>query len=176
MIVTPYSRRIRLFGGLTVLALIATYIHIRPTWRERSYEYAREFSETVSSYFGGDAVNNTLYLPGNEGMVAQYHNFSSPCASFPNTDGILLVMKTGATEAFDKVPTHLLTTLQCLPDFLLFSDMVRSSNSKSPSFISPKDTANKPKGATNRQIPHLRRSRRCRRDHQSPQRRIRPLP
>jgi hypothetical protein len=126
MIVTPYSRRLRLFGAFTVIALIATYIHIRPTWRERSYEYAREFSEKVSNLFVGEAVNNTLYLPGNEGMVAQYHNFSNPCANFPNTDNIQLIMKTGATEAFDKVPTHLLTTLQCLPDFLIFSDMVRT--------------------------------------------------
>ncbi|KAI5462533.1 family 31 glycosyltransferase [Mariannaea sp. PMI_226] len=32
-------------------------------------------------------------------------------------------MKTGATEAFEKLPTHLLTALQCVDDFLLFSDM-----------------------------------------------------
>ncbi|KAJ2898545.1 hypothetical protein MKZ38_003836 [Zalerion maritima] len=53
---------------------------------------------------------------------------ASPCAGFPNKsdmEGILLVMKTGATEAFDKLPTQLLTSLQCFEpqDFLLFSDM-----------------------------------------------------
>ncbi|OTB16748.1 glycosyltransferase family 31 protein [Daldinia sp. EC12] len=56
-------------------------------------------------------------------MVDQYYNSSNPCANFPDTDGILLVMKTGATETFDKMPVHLLTTMTCLPDFLIFSDM-----------------------------------------------------
>ncbi|EQK99937.1 glycosyltransferase family 31 [Ophiocordyceps sinensis CO18] len=32
-------------------------------------------------------------------------------------------MKTGASESYDKLPAHLLTSLQCLPDFLLFSDL-----------------------------------------------------
>ncbi|KAI0134219.1 hypothetical protein BJ170DRAFT_190808 [Xylariales sp. AK1849] len=124
MIVAPHSRRLRLFGAFTVLCLLATYVHILPAWTERSFVYAHEFSGAVSRYLGGGAVyNNTLYQAGNEETVVKYHNFSSPCSDFPNTDGVLLVMKTGATEAFDKVPAHLLTTLQCLPDFLIFSDM-----------------------------------------------------
>jgi hypothetical protein len=45
------------------------------------------------------------------------------CESFPDTSGILLVMKTGATESYDKLPTQLITMLKCLPDFLIFSDM-----------------------------------------------------
>ncbi|KAI1850758.1 hypothetical protein JX266_004040 [Neoarthrinium moseri] len=124
MLASPHSRRLRLFGGFTVLAIIATYIHIRPSWRQTTYEYAADLSSSVSNYFGREQVyNNTLYQQGTEGTVVQYHNFSNPCANFPDTDGVLLVMKTGATEAFDKVPTHLLTSLQCLPDFLIFSDM-----------------------------------------------------
>ncbi|KAK8114968.1 hypothetical protein PG999_007037 [Apiospora kogelbergensis] len=123
MIISAYSRRLRLFGGFTVVALLTTYIHLRPQWKERSYEYAHTFYDSASTLLNGQDYNNTLYQPGNEGMVSQYHNFSSPCDSFPNSDGIVLVMKTGATEAFDRIPTQLLTTLQCLPDFLLFSDM-----------------------------------------------------
>jgi hypothetical protein len=45
------------------------------------------------------------------------------CAQFPDTSKILLVMKTGASESFSKVPTQLITTLKCLPEFLIFSDM-----------------------------------------------------
>ncbi|ORY59501.1 uncharacterized protein BCR38DRAFT_58439 [Pseudomassariella vexata] len=125
MIVTPYSssRRLRLFGGIIVLALLATYVHIRPSWSQRPFRYALGYYDTVSSYFHFPIINNTLYQQGNEGLVSQYHNFSEPCTGFPDTDGILLVMKTGATEAFERLPTQLLTTLQCLPDFLLFSDM-----------------------------------------------------
>jgi hypothetical protein len=32
-------------------------------------------------------------------------------------------MKTGASEAFSKVPAQLITNLKCLPEFLIFSDM-----------------------------------------------------
>lgn len=45
------------------------------------------------------------------------------CHSFPDTTGIQLVMKTGATEAFGKVPAQLMTVLRCLPEFLIFSDL-----------------------------------------------------
>ncbi|KAI1085139.1 glycosyltransferase family 31 protein [Whalleya microplaca] len=123
MIVSPNSRRLRVFGGIAVLALTATYIHIRPRLGEAPFEYARDYYETVTHYFNNPVYNNTLYNDSNEQLVHQLYNSSTPCANFPNTDGILLVMKTGATEAFDRVPTHLLTTLSCLPDFLMFSDM-----------------------------------------------------
>lgn len=45
------------------------------------------------------------------------------CAGFPDTSNILLIMKTGATESYDKLPVQLMTALKCLPDFLLFSDL-----------------------------------------------------
>lgn len=55
-------------------------------------------------------------------------NWTGVCEGFPNTDGIMLVMKTGATEAFTKLPAHLLTSLQCLDDYLLFSDLVSNQS------------------------------------------------
>lgn len=46
------------------------------------------------------------------------------CQHFPkDTSDIMLVMKTGATAAFNRLPVHLMTTLRCVDDFLLFSDM-----------------------------------------------------
>ena len=45
------------------------------------------------------------------------------CEGFPVTNDILVVMKTGATEAYDKLPIHFLTTLACNNDTILFSDM-----------------------------------------------------
>ena len=45
------------------------------------------------------------------------------CENFPNTDDILLIMKTGATEAYDKLPIHFVTTLLCNNDTIYFSDM-----------------------------------------------------
>ena len=48
------------------------------------------------------------------------------CTYFPNTSNVLLVMKTGASESYSKVPTQLATHLKCLPDFLFFSDMAQN--------------------------------------------------
>ena len=48
---------------------------------------------------------------------------SGSCDGFPDTKDILVVMKTGATEAYDKLPIHFMTTLSCVNDSILFSDM-----------------------------------------------------
>ena len=45
------------------------------------------------------------------------------CETFPDTSKVLLGMKTGASEAFARVPTQLMTVLKCLPDYLISSDM-----------------------------------------------------
>lgn len=45
------------------------------------------------------------------------------CASFPDTSNILVIVKTGATESYARIPTQLVTVLRCLPDFLIFSDL-----------------------------------------------------
>lgn len=78
----------------------------------------------LATYFESGVYNNTLYQNGTEAAVHEHWNFSQPCQGFPNTEDVMVVMKTGATEAFEKMPTQLLTSLQCLPDFLLFSDLV----------------------------------------------------
>ncbi|KAH7149523.1 hypothetical protein B0J13DRAFT_621378 [Dactylonectria estremocensis] len=59
----------------------------------------------------------------NHGLSVYPESRTSPCDGFPSMDGIMLVMKTGATEAFTKLPTQLLTGLQCIDDFLIFSDL-----------------------------------------------------
>ena len=46
-----------------------------------------------------------------------------PCYGFPDTSDILVVMKTGATEAYEKLPIHFMSTLKCANDSLLVSDM-----------------------------------------------------
>lgn len=49
------------------------------------------------------------------------------CAHFPDTSNVLILMKTGASEAYSRLPVHLLTMLKCLPNnFLLFSDMAEN--------------------------------------------------
>lgn len=127
----PWARNILTSRGWRTIGIIGfTLLLIIPLYQlsdRTSAGYYKDYiSNHVSSFFDDTGVyNNTLYQDGNQATVHPTWNFSTPCEGFPNTDNILLVMKTGATEAFDKLPTQLLTSMQCLPDFLLFSDLVR---------------------------------------------------
>lgn len=121
--VSVRSGKIAILVALMLLLLIPLY-----QLSDNSPTYYKDYLvDHISKYLDHNSTtqvyNNTLYQEGTETAVHKQLNVSSPCDGFPNMDGIQLVMKTGATEAFDKVPTQLLTNLQCVPDFLLFSDL-----------------------------------------------------
>jgi len=46
------------------------------------------------------------------------------CVGFPRVDNIAIILKTGASESFNKIPTQLLTNMRCVSggDFMIFSD------------------------------------------------------
>ncbi|KAL2002730.1 hypothetical protein VTN02DRAFT_6113 [Thermoascus thermophilus] len=44
------------------------------------------------------------------------------CRPVPGMEDVLVVIKTGVTEALDKVPVHYRTTLRCVPHYVIFSD------------------------------------------------------
>jgi hypothetical protein len=45
------------------------------------------------------------------------------CPSMPGLDRIVITVKTGATEALDRIPTLMATSLRCAPNVYVFSDM-----------------------------------------------------
>lgn len=44
------------------------------------------------------------------------------CPPLPGMEDVLVVMKTGVTEAKEKVPVHFQTTLRCVPNYVIYSD------------------------------------------------------
>jgi hypothetical protein len=50
------------------------------------------------------------------------------CARFAPAQEMLVVIKTGATEIHQKLPVHFQTTLQCIPHFVIYSDMPEEIN------------------------------------------------
>jgi hypothetical protein len=44
----------------------------------------------------------------------------------PGADKVMVLLKTGATELYQKLPTHFMTTLRCTPHYLLYSDLSQS--------------------------------------------------
>ncbi|OJJ33446.1 hypothetical protein ASPWEDRAFT_174852 [Aspergillus wentii DTO 134E9] len=47
---------------------------------------------------------------------------SFECPHLPGLEDVLVVLKTGVTEALEKVPVHFNTTLRCIPHYVVFSD------------------------------------------------------
>jgi hypothetical protein len=47
---------------------------------------------------------------------------TTDCPDLPGLNDIFIILKTGVTEARDKVPIHLETTLRCIPNYIIFSD------------------------------------------------------
>ncbi|CZT14393.1 uncharacterized protein RCC_00370 [Ramularia collo-cygni] len=45
------------------------------------------------------------------------------CRNLPGADKIMVMLKTGATEIYSKLPTHLLTTFTCIPNYKIYSDL-----------------------------------------------------
>jgi hypothetical protein len=60
-----------------------------------------------------------------DSLPAETASISSrpPCFDLPGASDVLLVLKTGATEIYEKLPAHFLTTFQCTSDFLIYSDL-----------------------------------------------------
>lgn len=48
---------------------------------------------------------------------------STDCRGLPGASDTLVILKTGATEIYEKLPAHFVTTLRCSTDYLIFSDV-----------------------------------------------------
>lgn len=57
------------------------------------------------------------------GSSDDFQHTDRRCHAVPDPGNILFIVKTGATEIYEKLPTQLLTTLGCARDFLIFSDL-----------------------------------------------------
>lgn len=106
-----------IFVGIFVLILLGTSRHLGQWSIDESY---RRLPPSHDDWVNDQADNRTTSWTDDD---LPFRPHDPACDSFPDTSDILLVMKTGASEAYDRIPTQLMTMLKCLPDFLLFSDM-----------------------------------------------------
>lgn len=55
--------------------------------------------------------------------VASKYELSDPlCADLDGIDDLAIILKTGSTEIYEKLPIHLITTFKCVHDHLVYSD------------------------------------------------------
>ncbi|KAH7320073.1 hypothetical protein B0I35DRAFT_227756 [Stachybotrys elegans] len=104
-------------GGRLSLDKGSPSIHAQPSHVKSSSSSSPSSSSSSSQSSSQPSSSSPPVAP-----VSQ--SASDPlCADFPDTSNILLIMKTGASESFSKVPTQALTNLRCLPEYLVFGDM-----------------------------------------------------
>ncbi|PHH66911.1 hypothetical protein CDD81_5263 [Ophiocordyceps australis] len=127
MAFSPWMARVRRMRSwpLLLLALYCTIIMVLPLQRIRDEgsgegEAVPRDRQVVEQKVR--LTRNSLYGRGMEAHVHQEWDFDRPCSRMPDTDDVLFVLKTGTSEAFDKLPTQLLGSVQCLSDVLIFSD------------------------------------------------------
>ncbi|KAF2863041.1 glycosyltransferase family 31 protein, partial [Piedraia hortae CBS 480.64] len=113
---TLFSARGGAFTRLALLAGILLLLFVyRDAWLPRSPAYQRASAPKPLK-----AVHNQ----------SSHHNESlatepNECLNLPGADKVLVMVKTGATELYQKLPIHFVTTLTCIPHFMLFSDLAQ---------------------------------------------------
>lgn len=139
------NARVKIVIGATIFALITLIITFRPgsedtAWQPTQGEDAPPLQ--IDTSVGPTIPSSTVPIPSSVPIPGSSDPKSEDeedkdkdrdkdkdkdeewqCKDFPDTSDILLVLKTGATEAYDKLPIHFLTTLRCIKDYILFSDM-----------------------------------------------------
>ncbi|KAJ5166003.1 hypothetical protein N7492_006299 [Penicillium capsulatum] len=104
--VTLPARYGRWMPILAPMALLVLIIHLNSSFGTDSAEFTAETEFNTKHAQGGKFVP----IP------------PAPCPSLPGIDDVLVVVKTGITEAREKVPVHVRTTLRCIPHKLVVSD------------------------------------------------------
>jgi hypothetical protein len=122
----PMRKSTVIIAVVTVSILVLLYTSRITTWSgfdEPFYHRDPHKSHQAPQGDRGDRNSSQCDWTGAPPPAAPVPSADPACEGFPDTSKVLLVMKTGASEAYARVPTQLMTMLRCLPDFLIFSDM-----------------------------------------------------
>ncbi|KAK7521299.1 uncharacterized protein IWZ02DRAFT_284189 [Phyllosticta citriasiana] len=110
-----------LVTAATLLVLIVTWQHLG-LLRQNSFGSEQFVPETVrlDQDFGEPPH---IDVPSGSQVSRPPPDGNLPCKGLEGADDVFVVLKTGATEAHEKVPIHLDTTLRCIPNYAIFSDL-----------------------------------------------------
>ncbi|ODM18527.1 hypothetical protein SI65_06399 [Aspergillus cristatus] len=120
--ITPrlYRRRITWVASLVALFLLYHFFSLRSDLDAPAVAARTKTSQNANTSPNANANSNTNQKSNaNNGEKEQDRPI---CPPLPGMEDILVVLKTGVTEALDKVPVHFQTTLRCVPNYVVFSD------------------------------------------------------
>ena len=103
-----------------------SHLHAQPD--QASHYESESNTQDKSSSSSSTTTTTTTTFPVHH---ATNNNTSPPdepesCLSVPGADNVLIMLKTGATELYQKLPTHFMTTFTCVPHFMIFSDLAQN--------------------------------------------------
>ena len=101
------------------LVLLTVYL-LRDSWLPEGYQLPAkaDFSTTPLHH-----TESEEHLRQSD--IQQVPAAPQPCRVVPGADDVMVLLKTGATELYQKLPTHFLTTFKCMPHFMIFSDLAQ---------------------------------------------------
>ncbi|CZT52712.1 uncharacterized protein RSE6_14072 [Rhynchosporium secalis] len=112
MALRQLSRSVRICSIIVVLLLfVLVHVHLSYEGEGRIYQPTKSWRSKSNGRVESSSPKGTL---------------ETECEGLTGFDRIVIVVKTGATEASKKVPTQLRTSLRCAPNVYVFSDMAQT--------------------------------------------------
>ena len=65
------------------------------------------------------------HFRGNDPFQVRQLGAADVCGEVPGANNVMVLLKTGATELYQKLPIHFVTTFSCVPHFMIFSDLAQ---------------------------------------------------
>ncbi|GAB7360962.1 hypothetical protein MBLNU230_g0945t1 [Neophaeotheca triangularis] len=115
----PLARGLTLPRLAVIFCLIFGFYLFRDAWLPELKQYSRPLAATTSP-----SVSSPLDTAA-DGHVPTT-NAAEECRNIQGADKVMVVLKTGATELYEKLPTHFVTLFKCTPHFLIFSDLAQN--------------------------------------------------
>lgn len=119
---TSGGRALSISRLLAVLLVLLGLYLLRDNWLPATYS---RLSFPTNGIPQGNH-NETKGQPQGSGPTAPpSRSTTASCRDVPGADHVMVLLKTGATELYQKLPAHLLTTFKCVPNFMIFSDLAQ---------------------------------------------------
>ena len=112
---TAYARALTPTRLAVIFSLLLAVFFLRDTWLPNGYTTPHVVAETPRPAQGSTKPSEDIK-----------QSASDSCLEVPGANNTLVILKTGATELYQKLPTHFVTLFTCVPHFMIFSDLAQN--------------------------------------------------
>ncbi|KAI5253748.1 hypothetical protein E4T42_02826 [Aureobasidium subglaciale] len=102
-----------------IFALLCSLYLFRDIWLPSTPTTLVQGTPTTTTVAASSPTAEIELISNHTVVVPQDVN----CLNAPGADRVMIVLKTGASEIYEKLPTHLITLFRCTQHYLIFSDL-----------------------------------------------------